>query len=517
MKLLDQIVGDPSEVEVWIDGQRVKVLLDTGSMISTVSLQYCTSRGFELHPLDGLLTVESASGHTLPYLGFVEVSLRCPVQDGVSCALMLVVPNTPYHEKIPVLLGTNVLNRIKPTHLAGQVWEQVFATMAGQRVIDEKDVLGSVYLTNPLTLPPNGRVIVEGQMSFNPNCQRFSVMLDGSDQACLPKGVLITPCVTALSAQNPGQVAIELINHSAQTVIVPRKARLCEVYTVAQICSMDNKGSKIQADSSDFLKHFQHLDANLEPDQVEEVKQKLVNWSHVFSQHDLDLGLTDKAVHKIRLKDERPFKQKARNIPPSLYDEVREHLKEMQELGVIRESKSPYASNVVLVRKKNGTLRFCLDLRHLNSLTVRDSYRLPSIDRTIDTLAGSRWFSVLDLKSGYWQVPLAEEDKAKTAFTVGPLGFWECERMPFGLTNAPATFQRLMETSMGDLYLKYCLLYLDDIVIFSKTYEDHIQRLEAVFQKLHQAGLKLSPSKRRFFPEGDQVPWPYDFRSWCIC
>ena len=95
-------------------------------------------------------------------------------------------------------------------------------------------------------------------------------------------------------------------------------------------------------------------------------------------------------MHKIRLKDERPFKQKARNIPPSLYDEVREHLKEMQELGVIRESESPYASNVVLVRKKNGTLRFCLDLRHLNSFTVRDSYRLPSIDRTIDTLAGSR-------------------------------------------------------------------------------------------------------------------------------
>ena len=148
----------------------------------------------------------------------------------------------------------------------------------------------------------------------------------------------------------------------------------------------------------------------------------------------------------------------------------------------------------MLVRKKNGTLRFCLDLCHLNSLTIRDSYSLPSIDRTIDTLAGSSWFSVLDLKSGYWQVPPAEEDKAKTAFAVGPLGFWECRRMPFGLTNAPATFQRLMETSMGDLYLKYCLLYLDDIVI-----ENHIQKLEAVFEKLHQASLKLSPSKCHFF------------------
>ena len=109
IKLLDQIVGDSIEVKVWIDGKSMIALLDTGSMISTISLQYCTSRGFELCPLDGLLTVESASGHALPYLGFVEESLRCQVQDEVSCALILVVPNTPYHEKIPVLLGTNVL------------------------------------------------------------------------------------------------------------------------------------------------------------------------------------------------------------------------------------------------------------------------------------------------------------------------------------------------------------------------------------------------------------------------
>ena len=111
---------------------------------------------------------------------------------------------------------------------------------------------------------------------------------------------------------------------------------------------MNNKDLEIhEADSSDFLKHFQPLDANLEPHQVEEVKQKLLNWSHVFSQHDLDLGLTDKAVHKIRLKDDKPFKQKARNILPSLYDEVRGHLKEIQELGVIRQSESPYIRKIV--------------------------------------------------------------------------------------------------------------------------------------------------------------------------
>jgi hypothetical protein len=106
---------------------------------------------------------------------------------------------------------------------------------------------------------------------------------------------------------------------------------------------------------------------------------------------------------------------------------------------------------------------------------------------------------VLDLKSGYWQVEIAEEDRQKTAFSVGALGFFECNRMAFGLTNAPATFQRLMESCMGDLYLTYCLLYMDNIIVYSRTYEEHLQCLKAVFQRLHEEGLKLKPSKCRLF------------------
>ena len=226
------------------------------------------------------------------------------------------------------------------------------------------------------------------------------------------------------------------------------------------------------------------------------MKSLLLKWKSAFSTHDLDLGLTDKVTHRIRLKDDVPFKEKPRPIPPSMFEEVRAHLKEMETLGVIRRSQSPYASNVIIVRKKNGALRFCLDMRMLNTKTIRDSYSLARIDSTLNVLSG--WFSVLDLKSGYWQVPLEEEDKCKTAFTVGPLGFWECERMPFGLTNAPATFQRLMENCMGDLHLSYCLLYLDNIIVYSNTYEEHLVRLEAVFSKLKDAGLKLSPSKCHF-------------------
>ena len=152
-------------------------------------------------------------------------------------------------------------------------------------------------------------------------------------------------------------------------------------------------------------------------------------------------------------------------------------------------------------QKKDGGLRFCFDLCKLNNGTVKDGYSLPRIEDTLDCLHGAVWFSTLDLKSRYWQVELEEEAKPLTAFTVGPLGFWECEHMPFGLTNAPATFQRLMESCLGELHLNWCIIYLDDIIVFSWTPEEHLHRLQAVFNKLRAAGFKLKPSKCDLFKQ----------------
>ena len=148
----------------------------------------------------------------------------------------------------------------------------------------------------------------------------------------------------------------------------------------------------------------------------------------------------------------------------------------LKEVGAIRESTSPFSSNVVFDRKKDGTIRFCIDYRKLNQRTTKDAYPIPRIDDTLHPLAGSKFFSTLDLKSGYWQVELRESDKPKTAFQVGSRGFFECNRMPFGLCNAPATFQRLMERCIGALNLRECLIYLGDIIIFSPTFGEHLER-----------------------------------------
>ena len=150
------------------------------------------------------------------------------------------------------------------------------------------------------------------------------------------------------------------------------------------------------------------------------------------------------------------------------------------------------------MEKKDGKLQFCIDLQTLNARAIKDAYSLPRIDETLDCLYGAEWFSSLDLKLECWQVEREEDSKALTTFTVGHLGFYECECMPFGLANAPATFQWLMQSCLGNLHLHYCIIYLDDVFVFSKTPEEHVVRLKAVFEKLKQAELKLKPSKCEF-------------------
>ena len=227
----------------------------------------------------------------------------------------------------------------------------------------------------------------------------------------------------------------------------------------------------------------------------------MVDSADVFSKDGLDLGKCNILKHDIKITDPQPFKDRYRRIPPHLYEKVKAHLQEMVEVGAIRRSFSPWASALVLVRKKDGGLRFCIDLHKLNNRTVKDGYSLPHIEDTLDCLHGAVWFSTLDVKSGYWQVELEEKAKPLTAFTMGPLGFWECECMPFGLTNAPATCQRLMESCLGELHLNWCIIYLDDIIIFSRIPEEHLQRLKAVISKLRAAGLKLKPTKCDLFKQ----------------
>ena len=156
---------------------------------------------------------------------------------------------------------------------------------------------------------------------------------------------------------------------------------------------------------------------------------------------------------------------------------------------------------MVLVWKRDNGLCFCIDFHPLNFCTKKDSYPLPRIQEALESLVGAGHFSCLDLKSGFWQIKMDEVSKQYTTFTVGNLGFFECDRMPLGLCNAPANFQQLMQNCMGELNLIYCLIYLDDLIVFSRMEEEHLHQLHVMFDWLREYNLKLKPSKCRLFKE----------------
>lgn len=164
---------------------------------------------------------------------------------------------------------------------------------------------------------------------------------------------------------------------------------------------------------------------------------------------------------------------------------------------VIEPSSSPWASPVVLVKKKDGSWRFCVDYRNLNKVTHKDVYPLPRIDDALDCLHGAQYFSSIDLRSGYWQISVDPMDREKTAF-ITPDGLYQFKVMPFGLCNAPATFERMMDSLLRGYKWSICLCYLDDVIVYSPTFESHLTRLSAVLAVFRRATLQLNSAKCRF-------------------
>ncbi|KAA3678006.1 uncharacterized protein DEA37_0008956 [Paragonimus westermani] len=236
-----------------------------------------------------------------------------------------------------------------------------------------------------------------------------------------------------------------------------------------------------------------HLPAHL----AQRVRDVIEKHRAIFWWEGQPPGRTHFVRHRIDTGEAHPIRQAARRLPVHLQGQVEQLLTDMLEKGIIRPSTSPWASPVVLVKKKDGSLRLCVDYRQLNAVTKKDSFPLPRIDDTIDALSGTEWFSTLDLASGYWQVEVEPSDRLKTAFVV-PSGLYEFETMPFGLTNAPATFQRLMQQVLGDLIPKQCLVYLDDVIVHGRTVDEHLHNLSNVLSRLAEAGLKLNPAKCSF-------------------
>ena len=246
------------------------------------------------------------------------------------------------------------------------------------------------------------------------------------------------------------------------------------------------------------LPEMEHLKGKISDMELGSLRAVLSRNADVFSKHKADIGCCNFLEHEIEIEEGSvPHREGARRMTPHKSEACRKEIEMLMEYDMIEPSKSPWALGVVMAKKKGGQLRFCCDFRYLNAVTIKDAYPIPRIDESLSKLGDAKFFTTLDLGSAFWQVPLRKQDREITGFAC-ELGLFQWKRMPFGLCNATATFQGLMAQALTSVTKKYgnlIMCYVDDVVIATPTLEDHIERLEEVFSRMKQAGLKCKPSK----------------------
>ena len=275
-------------------------------------------------------------------------------------------------------------------------------------------------------------------------------------------------------------------------------AELSPVECVLNETKINRKGQTFHDLDKELMSLVERSSKHLPKDKTETVRSLINEYKDPFATSDQDLGRTNIVRHKINTGSNIAVKQPPRCTPIAMREEVDKHIDEMLQKKVIEPADGPWSSGIVLVKKKDGSTRFCVDYRRLNDLTTKDAYPLPRIDDSLEQLSGNKWFSTLDLCSGYWQVEMESEDRPKTAFATRR-GLFQFRVMPFGLACAPATFERLMERVLTGLQWQICLVYLDDVIVVGKSFEEMVTNLRQVFDRLKAAGLKLKPKKCSLF------------------
>lgn len=387
---------------------------------------------------------------------------------------------------------------------------RIFVEMAKEeQYVGPRGKIGYIKVAGrqAVVVPPRSEVVIESRCRVPPkmHCQ---VLVEASPSISMPQGLLVA---NVLTCTVEGKVSVRLLNAREEPVVLPPRSRVEELSKPQKILPKDMLTFE-EADGEVYIKSLEGVTAcegeslqtlavpvqanvqGLTPTEVEELNRFLRKHCDVFSQGDADYGYTTTVKHRVQTGDAHPIKQRHRRIPPHMFQEVKRHVQDLVAQGILKESCSPWASPAVIVLKKDGSVRFCCDYRKLNSVTHRDAYPLPRVEESLDALGQACLFSSLDLTSGYFQVAVEEEDQEKTAVTT-PFGLFQWTRMPFGLCNAPATFQRLMESVLGDLAFDVLLVYLDDILVFSKDFHSHLEKLDLVLRRLRDHGLKLNPKK----------------------
>lgn len=469
-----------------VNGKWTTITFDTGA---AVSVARSNTINCGIRPLNGSVNLRSVTGEVSPVIGQADIELQL----GSSCI----------HHKVLVadieddfILGMDLIR------------QHGFAFDHNLNILkfgNEEFVLShpryrpvKILATETVRVPGNSENIIVGRLEHDPgSCVGFVQQPEETNKYLIAKTVVKHGNDIPIRVANIFPTSLKISEGDVIATYEPISCiTSCEDSDVHRKEDTTLDASKIQENLNHFKKSWQHLSQQ----ELKDAIQFISGHIEIFEGRNGTTGRTTLIQHRIDTGEAQPIRQPPRRLPMAKQQEVKELVDKMLSEGIIEQSSSPWSAPVVLVTKRDGSTRFCVDYRKLNDVTKKDSYPLPRIDDTLTTLAGSKWFSTLDLKSGYWQVGIRQEDKEKTAFSTGD-GLYQFTVMPFGLCNAPATFERLMEMVLRGLTWRTCLVYLDDILVMGKSFEEHLANLQEVFNRIRNAHLMLNPKKCSLFQQ----------------
>ena len=514
-----------------ICSQKVSVFVDSGSSLSLVSQKYVMQLPGNI-PLSACnINSNSATFERIPI--FAKASLTLNVNGQLIPHTFVVARKLPF----PCILGNDIFVKLNPLCIdyIKKTVSLAHVSFPFDEYCKQQDQLHTlICFTEPKRIPAFTDFV-----GFGRPCETLMSNNVIVDECLSPirattvdsfqnwdnfsgENISVEP---SLSLVRRGKIPIKIMNNNSFEIEIPAntpvataevidssKVRTANFRSEEDIVLSATSASDIKAipkdklqsqqSESDKQKLIQQLDESVRKSKCSVPFQARLsdmfqrNLS-TFALNDLELGRTNIVKHKVDTQGHDPIYQRPRRNTHSSRAIEEEHINKMLTQGAIIPSCSPWSSPVVIVPKKDGSLRFCIDFRRLNAITKKDKYPIPRIDDTLDLLGSAKVMSSLDLQSGYWQIEMDPNDAEKTSFS-SFMGQFSWRVMPFGLSNAPATFQRCMEQILRPVLRRFAVVYIDDILIYSRNMEEHLDHLEQIFTLLREAGLKLKFRKCSF-------------------
>jgi len=475
-----------------VDNRPIECLIDNGSTVTLIS-----KRQFDCISKDRKYVLSAISrnmfdvnGQRLKIHGQTEIELK------FGQIITLLVPIIVSDIDTSCILGQDFLCK----HVNSIDYEnKLLVTRYGPIYLHQEgatDRVCRIFTKKKCILEPNSSNWIDIEVPHKDELSETVVV------ECLPSKTWKNITVVQSIFKSKDLASVNVMNYGSEPVKIYPQTVLGTCTSVCEDAPVSGKPNvrKVAVDNPNTLPEylqdcFTRSSINLDEAQKVTFKNLLIKYQHVFAKSSSDLGHTDRVQHHIDVQGATPIRQPMRKVPLAQQVAERQEVEKLLKAGIIEPSISPWSSNTVLVKKKSGDYRLCVDFRAVNALCKRDAYPLPNIGQCLDSLGGNSWFSTMDLNMGFHQMSIAPADREITAFSTS-LGLFQYTRLAMGLAAAPSEFSRLM----GDVLrenLKYqeCCLYMDDIITPSQTFEEQIRRLEHVFQKLEESNLKLKPSK----------------------